>query len=94
MRISFKTELMLAAILLTFGLVALPAAVYWVGQFVVGGYESEAGLAGLVGAIWDGLGQGHIAAWILVLSPYVTVQLLRAAFRLLRPSRRSTAAEA
>lgn len=94
MRFSLKFELVIAAVLLTFGLLALPAAVYWVGQFVVGGYESDDGLAGLIGAIWSGLAAGSLAAWVLVLSPYVVVQLLRVSFRLLRPARPRAAEKA
>ena len=48
-------------------------------------FETE-GMAGLIGAVWDDLGRGSIAAWILVLSPYVVIQLFRIAFRLLRRS--------
>ncbi|HEX6994110.1 MAG TPA: hypothetical protein VF339_08175 [Gammaproteobacteria bacterium] len=81
-----KFELILALTLLAFGMLALPIAVYWVGQLVIGGYESEGGVAGLIGAIWDDLGRGSPAAWILVLSPYVVIQLFRVAFKLLRRS--------
>ena len=83
---TLKLELILAMVLLAFGMLALPVAVYWVGQVVIGGYESDAGMAGLIGAVWDDLGRGSIAAWILVLSPYVVIQLFRIAFRLLRRS--------
>ena len=81
-----KFELILGMTLLAFGMLALPVGVYWVGQFVIGGYESDSGVAGLIGAIWDDLGRGSPAAWILVLSPYVVIQLLRVAIRLLRRS--------
>lgn len=81
---SLKFEFALGAALLAFGLVALPIAVYWVGQIVIGEYESDAGLGGLIGAVWDGLGRGSIPAWILVLSPYVVIQLLRLALAALR----------
>lgn len=81
---TLKFELILGVTLLAFGMLALPVAVYWVGQIVIGGYESDAGIAGLIGAVWDDLGRGSLAAWILVLSPYVVIQLFRIAFRLLR----------
>ncbi len=70
--------------LLAFGLVALPVAVYWVGQLVIGEYESDGGVGGLIGAIWDGLGNGSWPAWMLVLSPYVVIQLFRAAIAVAR----------
>jgi len=83
---ALKFELVLAAALLCTGLVLLPVAVYWVGQFVVGEYESGAGMAGLLGAVWDDLGRGSIPAWILVSSPYAVIQLVRLARVLLRRS--------
>jgi hypothetical protein len=72
-----KFELALAALLFCFGLTLLPLSIYWVGSFVVGPYSNEAGLMGLLGSIWTGLGQGPSVAWVLVLSPYVVVQLAR-----------------
>jgi len=83
---TLKFELILALTLLAFGMLALPIGVYWVGQIVIGGYESDAGMMGLLGSIWDDLGRGSPAAWILVLSPYVVIQLFRIAFKLLRSS--------
>lgn len=83
---ALKFELVLAMTLLAVGMLVLPVGVYWVGQLVIGGYESDAGVAGLIGAIWDDLGRGSPAAWILVLSPYVVIQLFRIAFKLLRRS--------
>ncbi len=70
--------------LLAVGILALPMAVYWVGQIVIGGYESDAGMGGLIGALWDDLGRGALAAWFLVLSPYIVIQLCRGALRLLK----------
>ncbi len=83
---ALKFELILAMTLLAVGMLALPIAVYWVGQLVIGAYESDGGVVGLIGAIWDDLGRGSPAAWILVLSPYVVIQLFRVAFKLLRRS--------
>jgi len=79
-----KFELVLAITLIAFGLVGLPIAVYWVGQVVIGEYESDGGAGGLVGAVWDGLGSGSAPAWILVLSPYVVIQLFRTALAVAR----------
>lgn len=83
---AWKFELVLAATLFFAGVVLLPVAVYWVGQLVIGGYEDDAGLAGLLGAIWSELGDGRVAAWLLVSSPYVVVQLVRLARVLMRRS--------
>jgi hypothetical protein len=81
---ALRFELVLGVTMLAFGMVALPVAVFWVGQLVIGEYESDAGLSGLLGAVWDGLGTGSLPAWLLVLSPYVVIQLLRLAFNLTR----------
>jgi hypothetical protein len=75
----WQSEVGLAAALIAFGLVALPAAVYLVGLQVIGEYESQEGLRGLMSAVWRDLAAGHPAAWILVLSPYAVIQLLRLA---------------
>lgn len=74
-----RRELVLAVSLIGIGLLPLPMAVYWVGQQVVGDYESSAGLVGLIGQIWSDLFRLYPGAWVLVLSPYLTVLLLRIA---------------
>jgi hypothetical protein len=76
---SIRKELILAAGLLGAGLLVLPAAVYWVGQQIVGDYEGESGLAGLIGQIWTDFVTFAPGAWVLVLSPYAIVSLLRIA---------------
>lgn len=68
-------ELLLALGLIAFGLIALPAMVYFVGQRVVGEYSD--GIGGLYAAIGDALVAGNVFAWILVLSPYLGVLSIR-----------------
>jgi hypothetical protein len=70
---------------LALGLIGLPAMVYLVGQLLVGEYE--AGLAGFYEAIGAALVQGRWYAWLLVLSPYIVIQLLRFVFWLRRSGR-------
>jgi hypothetical protein len=72
-------ELLIAVALLGFGLFPLPALVYWVGARVVGEYPEEGGLWALIGHIWSDLASGNPLAWILVVSPYLIIQLLRVA---------------
>jgi hypothetical protein len=72
-----RNEALLGAILLVFGFCGLPVAVYFVGVQIVGPYEGEKGIEGLIAEIWAALGHGQIAAWVLVLSPYLVVQLVR-----------------
>jgi hypothetical protein len=75
-----RTELLIAASLLVFGVAVLPALIFVVGITVVGPYEGENGLGSLYAGIIDGLGRPEPAAWVLVLGPYVAVQCLRLAF--------------
>ena len=70
---------------LAIGLIGLPALVYLVGQVLVGEYE--AGLTGFYEAIGAALVEGEWYAWLLVLSPYIGIQLLRFVFWLRRSRR-------
>ena len=79
-----RKELTLTAMLLSFGLLPLPIIVYWVGTRVVGEYAADSGLGALIWHIWSDLTAGNILAWILVLSPYLIIQLLRLARSLWR----------
>ena len=72
-----KKELLLAATLLSCGLLPLPVVVYWVGSRVVGEYSAESGLWGLIWNVWTDFATGSVLAWILVVSPYLLIQLLR-----------------
>jgi len=76
-------ETLLALTLVALGLFGLPACVYLVGQQLVGEYE--AGLPGLYEAIADGLMSGHELTWLMILSPYLSVQIVRFWLRLGRP---------
>lgn len=87
---TLKRELALALSLVAGGLLLLPLAVYWVGQRIVGEYESEAGLWGLLTSIWADFFALDLGAWLLVLSPYATIQLIRLAFRARRLGRSVT----
>jgi hypothetical protein len=80
-----KQELILAAALIGFGLLLLPAAVYWVGREVVGEYAAPDGLWGLTWQIWSDFLVLDPGAWVLVLSPYLIVQCLRVTRRAWRP---------
>jgi hypothetical protein len=69
---------------LVFGLVLLPFAIYTVGQWLVGDYGEDGNPLALAETIWGDFFALHPAAWLLVLSPYATVQLLRVARRVWR----------
>lgn len=81
---TLKKEILLALWLLGFGLFALPPAVYWVGQQVVGEYMGGEGVWGLTRDLWIGVISANPMALMLVLSPYFIVQTLRLSRRLRR----------
>jgi hypothetical protein len=68
-------EMLLALALIAFGLLCLPALIYVVGQLIIGEYE--AGFAGFYQAIGTALAAGNRYAWMLILSPYLVVTLIR-----------------
>jgi len=82
---SWQREATIAAVTIGFGLLVLPFAVYVVGQRLMGDYGSEGGAMALAEAIWLDLLSLRLPAWVLVLSPYVTVQLARWVRRIWRP---------
>jgi hypothetical protein len=80
----WKREVAIAAGLLAFGLIVLPFAVYLVGQRVLGEYGEGDGALALAESIWRDLLAFRLAAWLLVLSPYLTIQLARGVRRIWR----------
>jgi hypothetical protein len=82
---AWRREVVVAATLLGFGLLVLPFAVYFVGQQVLGEYSADSGAMALAESIWLDLLALRWWAWLLVLSPYVTVQLARWVRRVWRP---------
>jgi hypothetical protein len=81
----WRREAAIAAACVAFGLVVLPFAVYLVGQRVLGEYAADSGALGLAENIWRDFLSLRLPAWFLVLSPYLTLQLLRVARRAWRP---------
>jgi len=82
----WQREVVLAALLIGFGLLALPFAVYFVGRRVLGEYGEGLGAMALAETIWLDLLSFRVAAWVLVLSPYLTIQLARGVRRIWRRS--------
>jgi hypothetical protein len=73
---TIKREIAIAAALFAAGLLLLPPAIFWVGREVAGDYAGGGALA-LSDQIWADFMQLEPAAWLLVLSPYVLLQLVR-----------------
>jgi hypothetical protein len=80
----WKREVAIAAGLLAFGLLILPVAIYSVGQALIGDYGDDLGLFALVETIWHDFLALRPGAWLLVLSPYAVVQVIRGARRVWR----------
>ena len=74
---NWQREVGIAAGLFAFGLIVLPLVVYLVGSRVLGEY-SGSGALGLAESVWLDLLALHPFTWLLVLSPYLLVQLWRA----------------
>jgi hypothetical protein len=83
---SWQREATIAAVAIGFGLLVLPFAIYIVGQRLIGDYGSDGGPMALAEAIWLDLLALRLPAWLLVLSPYLTVQLARWVRRVWRPN--------
>jgi hypothetical protein len=83
----WRRELVLAAALIGFGLLVLPFAIYVVGRQLLGEYGADSGAMALAESIWLDLLALRSPAWLLVLSPYVIVQVVRWVWGLWRPKR-------
>src|SRR5690606_37761082 len=55
-----RTEFIVAGVLLCFGVLVLPFAIYFVGLQVVGEYRPDASPMDLPGDLWSALGNGEI----------------------------------
>ena len=84
---TWKRELTIAAATLGFGLFVLPFAIYFVGQQLIGEYDPNAGVGSLYEHIWTDFLSLRATAWILIVGPYVTVQLIRGIRRVWRRKR-------
>lgn len=69
-------ELALLLVLVLFGLILLPIAVFFVGNLVFGDY-GPAGFSGFFNTLGGKLRSGDWVAWFLVLSPYLAWQTIR-----------------
>lgn len=85
-----RREVILLSALLAFGVLVLPFAVYFVGQRIFGEYEAGANALSFAVDLWAALARGDWAAWVLVASPCLVTQALRAARGLMRRRGRVT----
>ena len=76
--------------LLLAGLVLLPIAIYWIGPHLLGEFGGY-GFSDFFGSLAARLRAGEFAAWFLVLSPYLAIQVLRLTWLGWRKSRQTGA---
>jgi hypothetical protein len=74
--LSLKKELWIALNTTLFSLLFLPGVIYLVGSRLFSSYQT--GLAGFYSDYLQGLALGYLTAWIVALTPAVTVFLIRA----------------
>jgi len=72
-----RREAVLLAIFGGFGLLVLPALVFVVGQLLLGPYRPDGGLGTFYGDLYGHLAAGTPWPWLLVMGPWLTIQLLR-----------------
>ncbi|MGB5164321.1 MAG: hypothetical protein WBN09_06340 [Woeseiaceae bacterium] len=75
---TLSREAIIAVGLLLFGLLLLPLAVFLVGKIVFGAYAGD-GYIGFFSQLFAKLLDLDKAAWFLVLSPYLALQIARLA---------------
>lgn len=72
-----KREALLFGVFGGFGLLVLPSLVFMVGQVLLGEYRPGAGVGEFYADLYGHLAQGSPGAWLLVLGPWLVIQLLR-----------------
>lgn len=72
-----RKELLLLALLVGFGVLALPGLVYAVGAFLLGEYRPGATVGTFYGDLYGQLLAPSPWAWLLVLGPWLGIQWLR-----------------
>lgn len=80
-RSRLRFELIFASVWIGFGLLALPALIYWIGAMLLGPYGETAGLGTFYLDFFRDLAEPTARAWTLLLGPWVTVSVLRLIFR-------------
>jgi hypothetical protein len=80
-----RREGLLLVILGGLGLAGMPALVYLVGQWLLGDYQPGASMGTFYSDLFAELAVPSPWAWLLVLGPWLAIQLLRALWLPFRP---------
>jgi hypothetical protein len=65
-------------------LLGVPVAIYVLGGLIVGPYEGERGLIGMMGTIYVDALTGHVSTWIMLLAPALLVAIWLGCIKLRR----------
>jgi hypothetical protein len=76
LKLTVQRETALFLVLVLFGLLFVPMAIYWVGPQTLGEFGGN-GFGDFFGSVSERIRKGNGAAWFFVLAPYLTVQTLR-----------------
>ena len=76
-----ERELWLAGFTIGFGLFVLPFFIYLAGHMTLGAYENG-GLGAFLLDFLKGLVRPHLAYWLVVLGPYLLIELTRGLWQL------------
>jgi hypothetical protein len=79
-----KSKLKHWSVLLLLCLVGVPVIIYLTGNVVVGPYEGEAGMLGLMGHIYSDAITGSAKAWLVLMGPALLVLIWSASAKLRR----------
>jgi len=74
---SWGAELVAAGVGLLLGLVLMPVLIFYAGVTALGRFEG-ATLGHLYSSVFQGLREGSVASWIVILGPYGLYLLFRA----------------
>jgi hypothetical protein len=84
-------EVLILGSALLIGLIAVPLAIWFVGNRILGPYthgtNTHAGPMALLGDFFVGLSHGEISYWVVALGPALIILLARAAWALIKPGR-------
>ena len=56
-------------------LLGVPVAIYLLGGLIVGPYEDERGLIGMMGKIYVDALTGHASTWLMLLAPVLLIAI-------------------
>ena len=88
-----KSKLKYWMVILLLCLVGVPVIIYLTGNTIVGPYEGESGMLGLMGHIYSDAISGSAAAWLVLMGPALLVLIWSTAAKLLRVVNSNVTAE-